>query len=140
VGFEGSLIEFFEFINTDEQFFYPNTDQGRQAYLDDSKAFLDAITEQLPQYFGILPQAELQVKRVEAFREQDGAPQHYSPGTPDGSRKGTYYAHLSDMRAMPKSIFRPFYEIHIHLSFVFGLYFPPINAVKIVFDKLVRCS
>jgi len=140
VGFEGSLEEFFEFINTDEQFFYPNTDQGRQAYLEDSKAFLDAITEQLPQYFGILPKAELQVKRVEAFREQDGAPQHYSPGTPDGSRKGTYYAHLSDMRAMPKSIFRPFYEIHIHLSFVFGLYFPPINAVKIVFDKLVCCS
>lgn len=103
VGFQGSLEEFFEFINTDEQFFYPNTDSGRQAYLDDSKAFLDAITERLPDYFGLLPKAELQVRRVEAFREQDGAPQHYSRGTPDGSRKGTYYAHLSDMRAMPKS-------------------------------------
>ncbi|WP_158856460.1 DUF885 domain-containing protein [Lunatibacter salilacus] len=103
VGFEGSLEEFFQFVNTDEQFFYPNTDEGRQAYLDDSKAFLDAITKQLPNYFGILPKADLQVKRVEAFREQDGAPQHYSKGTPDGSRKGTYYAHLSDMRAMPKS-------------------------------------
>jgi len=103
VGFEGSLEAFFEFINTDEQFFYPNTDEGRQAYLDDSKAFLDAITVQLPNYFGLLPKAELQVRRVEAFREQDGAPQHYSKGTPDGSRKGTYYAHLSDMSAMPKS-------------------------------------
>lgn len=103
VNFEGSLEAFFEFINTDEQFFYPNTEEGRQAYLEDSKAFLDAITEKLPDYFGLLPQAELQVRRVEAFREQDGAPQHYSRGTPDGSRKGTYYAHLSDMRAMPKS-------------------------------------
>ncbi len=103
VGFQGSLEAFFEFVNTDEQFFYPNTDQGRQAYLDDSKAFLDAITEKLPDYFGLLPKAELQVRRVEAFREQDGAPQHYSKGTPDGSRKGTYYAHLSDMSAMPKS-------------------------------------
>lgn len=103
VGFKGSLEEFFQFVNTDEQFFYPNTDEGRQAYLDDSKALLDAITEQLPSYFGLLPKADLQVKRVEAFREQDGAPQHYSKGTPDGSRKGTYYAHLSDMRAMPKS-------------------------------------
>ena len=41
------------------------------------------------------------MKRVESFREQDGAPQHYYPGTPDGSRSGVYYAHLSDMKAMP---------------------------------------
>ena len=39
---------------------------------------------------------------MEAFREQDGAAQHYYPGTPDGSRPGIYYAHLSDMNAMPK--------------------------------------
>ncbi|MBT0811589.1 DUF885 domain-containing protein [Litoribacter ruber] len=103
VEFEGDLHEFFEFINTDEQFFYPNTDEGRQGYIDDSKAFLDALTERLPNYFGILPKAELEVKRVEPFREQDGAPQHYSRGTPDGKRPGTYYAHLSDMKAMPKS-------------------------------------
>ena len=38
---------------------------------------------------------------MEAFREQDGAAQHYFPGTPDGSRSGVYYAHLSDMGAMP---------------------------------------
>ena len=42
------------------------------------------------------------MKRVEAFREQDGAAQHYFPGTPDGSRPGVYYAHLSDMKSMPK--------------------------------------
>jgi len=41
------------------------------------------------------------VKRVEAFREQDGAAQHYYPGTPDGSRPGIFYAHLSDMKTMP---------------------------------------
>ncbi|WP_420592506.1 DUF885 domain-containing protein [Robiginitalea biformata] len=103
VGFEGDLKAFFEFVNTDEQFFFPNTDEGRQAYLDESTAYLDAMYAKLPDYFGILPKAGLDVKRVEAFREQDGAPQHYYPGTPDGSRNGTYYAHLSDMTAMPKS-------------------------------------
>ncbi|RUO28226.1 DUF885 domain-containing protein [Aliidiomarina sanyensis] len=102
VGFEGTLEEFFEFVLEDDQFYYPNTDEGRQAYLDDSKAYLDAINERLPEFFGILPQADLVVRRVESFREQDGAPQHYFPGTPDGSRPGIYYAHLSDMRAMPK--------------------------------------
>ncbi|WP_228527753.1 DUF885 domain-containing protein [Pararhodonellum marinum] len=103
VGFEGDLKAFFDFVNTDSQFFYPNTDEGRQGYLDDSKAFLDTLTEKLPDYFGLLPKAQLQVRRVEAFREQDGAPQHYMQGTPDGSRPGTYYVHLSDMKSMPKS-------------------------------------
>ena len=50
-----------------------------------------------------LPKADLVVKRVEPFREQPGAAQHYFPSTPDGSRPGVYYAHLSDMKAMPKS-------------------------------------
>jgi len=103
VGFEGDLQAFFEFIRTDEQFFYPNNDEGANAYLADSEKYLDFINEKLPEYFGILPKADLVVKRVEAFREQDGAAQHYFPGTPDGSRPGVYYAHLSDMSAMPKN-------------------------------------
>lgn len=103
VGFEGTLQEFFTFIKTDEQFFYPNTDEGRQGYITDTEAYLDVINEKLPEFFGILPKADLVVKRVEPFREQDGAAQHYFPGTPDGSRPGVYYAHLSDMSAMPKN-------------------------------------
>ncbi|MBN4085452.1 DUF885 domain-containing protein, partial [Flavobacteriaceae bacterium AH-315-B10] len=103
VGFEGDLNAFFDFVNSDEQFFFPNTDEGRQAYIDESTKYLEDLTKKLPDYFGILPKAELEVRRVEAFREQDGAPQHYHPGTPDGSRSGTYYAHLSDMNAMPKT-------------------------------------
>lgn len=84
-------------------FFFANADEGRQAYITQTEDYLGAISEQLPNYFGVLPKAKLVVKRVEAFREQDGAAQHYFPGTPDGSRPGVYYAHLSDMTAMPKN-------------------------------------
>jgi uncharacterized protein (DUF885 family) len=103
IGFDGDLQAFFKFVNEDDQFYFPNTDEGRQAYLDEATKFIDEITEKLPDYFGILPKAGLEVKRVEAFREQDGAPQHYMQGTPDGSRPGTYYVHLSDMTSMPKT-------------------------------------
>ncbi|UTA47655.1 DUF885 domain-containing protein [Simiduia sp. 21SJ11W-1] len=99
MAFEGDLQAFFKFLREDPQFYYPNTDEGRQAYIDDSTAFLDAIEAKLPEYFGILPKAKLVVKRVEAFREQAGGAQHYYPGTPDGSRPGIYYAHLADMNA-----------------------------------------
>ncbi|WDI30315.1 DUF885 domain-containing protein [Hyphococcus flavus] len=101
VGFDGTLQEFFVFTRDDEQFYFPNTDEGREAYLQAAREHLAFIDERLPQYFGILPKADLVVRRVEAFREQDGGAQHYNSGTPDGSRPGTYYAHLSDMTAMP---------------------------------------
>lgn len=105
-GFEGSLQEFFAFIRDsrdDDTFYFTNDDEGRQGYIDQATAAIDNIKSELPNYFGILPKADLVVKRVESFREQDGAPQHYYPGTPDGSRPGIYYAHLSDMKAMPKN-------------------------------------
>lgn len=103
VGFEGDLQAFFEYINTNPKFYFPNTDEGRQGYLDAATAAIDNIKKELPNYFGILPKADLIVKRVEPFREQDGAAQHYFSGTPDGSRPGIYYVHLSDMSSMPKT-------------------------------------
>ncbi len=103
VGFEGDLQAFFHFMRTDPQFKYPDNDAGRQAYIDDASKAIATIKKQLPNYFGLLPKADIVVKRVEAFREVDGAAQHYYPSTPDGSRPGVYYAHLSDMNAMPKT-------------------------------------
>jgi uncharacterized protein (DUF885 family) len=103
VGFEGSLHEFFAHIRDGKFNYYPDTDEGRQAYIDDATTVIENIKRNLPLFFNVLPKADLVVKRVEPFREQDGAAQHYYSGTPDGSRPGIYYAHLSDMTAMPKN-------------------------------------
>lgn len=100
VDFDGSLGEFFVFMREDDQFYFPNTDEGREAYLQQARDYLSVMEESLPDYFGILPQAGLQVSRVEAYREQAGGAAHYRRGPPDGSRPGTFYAHLSDMRAV----------------------------------------
>lgn len=102
VGFKGTLQAFFTFMREDPQFSFPNTDEGRQGYLQAARDHLAFIKARLPEYFGLLPKADLEVKRVEPFREQPGAAQHYFAGTPDGARSGVYYAHLSDMKAMPK--------------------------------------
>lgn len=103
VEFDGDLDEFFQFIRTDDQFFFSANDEGAEEYLEESRQYLAQINDRLPEFFGRLPKADLVVRRVEPYREQDGAPQHYYPGSPDGSRPGIYYAHLSDMRAMPKN-------------------------------------
>ena len=102
VGFDGTLQEFFASLRNNPRFLFPNTDEGREGYLQASRDYYGVIEARLPQYFGLLPKAGLVVKRVEAFREQPGAAQHYQSGTPDGSRPGTYYVHLIDMTSMPK--------------------------------------
>ena len=101
VGFKGDLPAFFQFIRTSKQFILPDTAAGRAAYIKLAEDYLGGMKKKLPEYFGILPKADLVVKRVEAFREEPGGAQHYFPGTPDGSRPGIFYAHLSDMKAMP---------------------------------------
>ncbi|WP_245638274.1 DUF885 domain-containing protein [Altererythrobacter ishigakiensis] len=101
VGFDGTLEEFFDFVRSDQQFFFPNNDAGAQMYIDRATLYIEQLTKRLPEFFGRLPKASLEVRRVEPFREQDGAAQHYRQGTPDGSRPGIYYAHLSDMTTMP---------------------------------------
>jgi uncharacterized protein (DUF885 family) len=103
VGFDGDLETFFDFIRTDQQFYYSNTDEGREGYLEDTREFLAEIDQELPDFFGTLPKAELVVKRVEEFREVDGGAQHYMSATPDGSRPGVYYVHMSDMGAYSKT-------------------------------------
>jgi uncharacterized protein (DUF885 family) len=104
VGFDGDLLAFFAYLRDskdDIRHYFPDTDEGRQAYIDGATAAIENIKTKLPDYFGILPKADLVVRRVEPFREQPGAAQHYFPGTPDGTRPGVYYAHLSDMKSMP---------------------------------------
>ena len=102
VGFKGSLQEFFEFMRSDEQFYFPNTQAGRQAYLQEATAFIDQMRSQLDELFLTQPQADIKVKAVEVFREQSAGKAFYQQPALDGSRPGTYYANLYDMQAMPK--------------------------------------
>ena len=49
----------------------------------------------------MLPQSDLIVKRVEAYREQSAGKAFYQSPPPDRSRPGIYYANLYDMNSMP---------------------------------------
>jgi len=99
VGFEGSLQDFFEFTRNDDRFFYPT----REAYLADVAAKMDAMEAKLPEYFGVLPTDPLKVKPVEAFREKSAGKAFYQDPAPDGSRPGTYYVNLYNLRDMSKN-------------------------------------
>lgn len=100
-GFQGDLKAFFKFMREDKRFYAPNTDAGRQIYLDETDKAKTAVTALLPQWFGTLPQAPLVIKRVEPFREKSAGKAFYQRPAPDGSRPGTYYVNLYDMADMP---------------------------------------
>lgn len=101
VGFKGDLTAMFKHMREDKQFYQPNTDAGRAAYLKQADDYVEAMRKRLPEYFGIMPKAPLVVKRVESFREEAGGVQHYYPPSIDGSRPGIYYVHLLDTTTMP---------------------------------------
>jgi len=103
VGFEGTLQEFFVFVRENQDLRYANTDEGREQYLTAARSAIDAMAVKLPEYFGLLPEAELVVKRVEAFRERSAGKAFYQSPAQDGSRPGIYYANLYDMSAMPRT-------------------------------------
>lgn len=101
VGFDGSLNEFFNFMRTDQQFYYPANDKGKQRYLAEAVALIDDMQSRLDSLFLTKPKATLKVKAVEGFREKSAGKAFYERPAPDGSRPGIYYANLYDMEAMP---------------------------------------
>ncbi len=102
VGFKGDLKAFFAHLRTDPNNFFPNTDEGKKAYVDQSKAYIDSIYADVDKYFNILPKAPLEVRRVEEWREETAPIAFYNQPTPDGSRPGIYYVNLKDMTTKQK--------------------------------------
>lgn len=102
IYFEGDLEEFFAFLREDRRFYEANDDAGRAAYLRDARATIAAMDERLPELFLTFPRAPLEVKAVEAYRQESAGKAFYEQGTPDGSRPGTYFVNLHDMRDMPR--------------------------------------
>lgn len=96
VGFTGSLEEFFAFVRTDDRFYFGT----REEYLATVDTKLKAMQAKLPEYFNTLPKAPLTVKAVEAFREKSAGKAFYQSPAPDGSRPGTYYVNLYNLKDM----------------------------------------
>ena len=101
VGFKGNLPAFFTFMREDPQFYYPDTDAGRAAYLARAVNIIDTMRGRLDEIFISKPKAEIIVKAVEPFREATAGKAFYQRPSLDGSRPGTYYANLYRMENMP---------------------------------------
>jgi uncharacterized protein (DUF885 family) len=64
---------------------------SKEALLDAYRAHLAEMKPRLPELFGRLPKAPLEVVAVPAYMEKDQAAAYYDNGTPDGTRPGKVY-------------------------------------------------
>lgn len=101
VNFEGTLQDFFKFMKEDQQFYYADGAEGKAKMLAGYQAIVDSMEAHLDEVFYTKPKAKMEVKAVEEWREKSAGKAFYQRGTPDGTRKGTFYANLYKMADMP---------------------------------------
>jgi uncharacterized protein (DUF885 family) len=99
---KGTVGERLRALYTDPKYQYANTDEAKVQLIADLNAQVRAVTAKLPQWFGALPKAKLEIHRVPKAIEA-GAPGGYYNGAPlDNSRPGIYWINLRDTAEVPK--------------------------------------
>jgi uncharacterized protein (DUF885 family) len=87
VGFNGSLQQFFDFINKDPQFFPFST---ASQILDSFKAMQAIQQQHLSTLFETFPKTPFEIRQTEAYRAASASAE-YNQGSEDGSRPGIFY-------------------------------------------------
>jgi len=84
------------------EFYYEDSDEGREQILEDYQSILDDIDANLDEVFNIRPEAGMEVVRVPEFKEETAPGAYYQQPSLDGTRPGRFYANLYDIKATPK--------------------------------------
>lgn len=72
--------------------------KSRQEIIDLYQKYTDQMYTQLPQQFGVLPKAKVEIIKVEEFREKGASAAAYMPGSPDGKRPGRVMVNTGDFK------------------------------------------
>lgn len=72
---------------------------SKEALIDAYKGYIAQMQPKLPQLFGTLPKAKLEVVPVPAYIEKDQAAAYYDPGSQDGKRPGRVYVNTYNFAA-----------------------------------------
>ena len=89
-------------ITADPRYIYPDSDEGRAQLLNDVRQRVARVLENANQWFGQLPRARLEVRRVPALAENAQPGAYYSPPSLDGAQPGVYYVNLRNLAEMTR--------------------------------------
>ena len=99
---QGTVGERISALGKDPSQLYPNTDAGKEQLLADLNAQMAEMATRLPQYFGRIPAAPVEIRRVPTFIEAGAPGGYYNSPALDGSRPGAYYINLRDTAEWPR--------------------------------------
>ncbi|WP_233496436.1 DUF885 domain-containing protein [Corallincola holothuriorum] len=97
-GFTAAMAE----LSDKPEFYYEDSDSGREQILVDYQLILDEINTGLDEAFRIRPKAGMEVVRIPEFKEKTSPGAYYQQPAIDGSRPGRFFANLYDVKATPK--------------------------------------
>ncbi|MBV9418173.1 MAG: DUF885 family protein [Alphaproteobacteria bacterium] len=86
----------------DPKMLYDNTDAAKEQLLADLNVKIATIRAKLPAYFGVLPKANVVVKRVPKEIEAAQAGGYYNAPSLDGKVPGIYWINLRDTGEQPR--------------------------------------
>jgi uncharacterized protein (DUF885 family) len=93
VGFQGSLQDFFRFMQDDPRF----TFESEEALLAYYRGLEDRVNAHVPKLFSLTPKAGFEIRPVEAFRAQSASGGSYMRPSEDGTRPGIFYVNTFDL-------------------------------------------
>ena len=99
---QGTVGERISALGKDPSQLYPNTDAGKEQLLADLNAQMAEMATRLPQDFGRIPAAPVEIRRVPTFIEAGAPGGYYNSPALDGSRPGAYYINLRDTAEWPR--------------------------------------
>ncbi len=99
---KGTVGERYAAMIADPAQHWPNTDEGKEALLVSLNEQVKAITPKLSKYFGQLPKAPVEIRRVPKAIEAGAPGGYYNSPSLDGKRPGIYWINLRDSGEQPK--------------------------------------
>jgi uncharacterized protein (DUF885 family) len=99
---QGTVGERLRAMYKDPKFHYANTDAAKETLLADLNARVLRVRAKLPAYFGSLPKANVEIKRVPKEIEAGAPGGYYNNASLDGKRPGIYWINLRDTSEQPK--------------------------------------
>ena len=99
---KGTVGERLRAMYNDPKMLYPNTDAGKEQLLADLNVKVAAVRAKLPGYFGVLPKADVIIKRVPKEIEAGQAGGYYNAPSLDGKVPGIYWINLRDTAEQPR--------------------------------------
>ena len=99
---QGSVGERIAAVGRRPDQLYPNTDEGKTRLIADLNAQMAQMQARLPEVFGKLPRATVEIRRVPAEIEAGAPGGSYQLPALDGSRPGAYYINLRDTAETPR--------------------------------------